>query len=82
MEKCTGLAHEQGLKMDTDAGRQIFWRRMAPKLKSLENDEKLKELKELRGKASKTKALVGKLKKKTQQLANGRKTQFGHVSAE
>ena len=27
--------------MDMDAGRQIFWRRMAPKLKSLDNADKL-----------------------------------------
>ena len=34
--------------MTTEKGRLIFWRRMAPKLKSLEKDDKLKELKDIR----------------------------------
>ena len=48
----SGFTHEQrGLNMDTDAGKLIFWRRMTPKLKSMANDDKLKELqKELKQK--------------------------------
>ena len=42
---CTGFSHEQrGLKMDTEKGKSIFWRRMAPKLKLLTNEDNLKEL--------------------------------------
>ena len=41
--------------MSKDEGRQIFWRRIAPKLKSLENYDKLKELKEMRLKKHKKK---------------------------
>ena len=45
LEVCTGLSHEQrGLNMDEEKGKLIFWRRMAPKLKELTNEDKLKEL--------------------------------------
>ena len=36
--------------MNTDEGSLIFWRRLEPKLKSIENDDKLKELKDIRAK--------------------------------
>ena len=36
---------EGGLQMYRDAGKLIFWRRMAPKLKTMANDDSLKELK-------------------------------------
>ena len=46
VEKCSGFTCEKkGSNMDTDAGKLIFWRRMAPKLKSMANDDSLKELK-------------------------------------
>ena len=32
--------------MDTFDGKLIYWRKMAPKLKKLENEDKLKEIKE------------------------------------
>ena len=43
----TGMQHEQrGLNMDTFDGKLIYWRRIPPKLKKLENEDKLKEIKE------------------------------------
>ena len=35
----------RGLNMDTDAIKLIFWRRMAPKVRSMTNEDILKELK-------------------------------------
>ena len=46
LEVCTGFFHEQrGLKMNSEKRKLIFWRRMAPKLKLLTNEDNLKELK-------------------------------------
>ena len=43
LEVCTGFSHEQrGLKMNDEKGKLIFWRRMAPKLKALINEDHLK----------------------------------------
>ena len=43
LEICAGLTHEQmGLNLNEDMGKQIFWRRMAPKLKKLAGEEKIK----------------------------------------
>merc|ERR1712123_124567 len=47
MEQCEGFSHEQrNLDMNEERGKLIFWRRMAPKLKSLNDHDKLLELKE------------------------------------
>ena len=47
LEKCDGFKYEQrGLNLNEEIGKQIFWQRMAPKLKELANKENLKELEE------------------------------------
>ena len=65
--------------MYRDAGKLIFWRRMAPKLKTMANDDSLKELKKKlklknkqeKGRESDNNSNLGqKLKKQTPQLAN------------
>ena len=46
LEKCEGLTYEQrNLNMDEERGKLIFWRRMAPKLKKLDDKDKLVALK-------------------------------------
>ena len=41
MEQCEGFSYEQrNLNMDEEKGKLIFWRRMAPKLKKLDDDDK------------------------------------------
>ena len=46
LEKCAGFVHEQrNLNMDEERGKLIFWRRMAPKLKKLDDNDKLLALK-------------------------------------
>ena len=41
LEKCEGFSYEQrNLNMDEEKGKQIFWRRMAPKLKKLDENDK------------------------------------------
>ena len=64
--------------MNTDTGKSIFWRRMAPKLKSMANEDSLKEFKKrIKQKKAKkvtpTQTLSDKLKKQTQKLADTRK---------
>ena len=47
LEQCTGFAHEQrGLDLTQEMGKQIFWRRMAPKLKKIDDEDKYIALKE------------------------------------
>ena len=47
LEQCTGFTHEQrGLDLTQEMGKQIFWRRMEPKLKKLDEEDNFKELKE------------------------------------
>ena len=46
MEKCDGFSYEQrGLNLTEEKGKQIFWRRMAPKLKNLDAEDKYLALK-------------------------------------
>ena len=46
LEQCAGFVHEQrNLNMDEERGKLIFWRRMAPKLKKLDDQDKLLALK-------------------------------------
>ena len=41
LEKCDGFKYEQrGLNLDEEIGKQIFWRRMAPKLKKIYDQDK------------------------------------------
>ena len=65
--------------MYRDAGKLIFWRRMAPKLKTMANDDSLKELKKKlklknkqeKGRESDNNSNLGqKLKKHKPQLTN------------
>ena len=47
LEVCEGFTYEQrNLNMNEERGKLIFWRRMAPKLKSLNDHDKWLELKE------------------------------------
>ena len=47
LEICAGLIHEQrGLNLNEDMGEQIFRRRMAPKLKKLDEEDESIVLKE------------------------------------
>ena len=56
LEKCEGFTHEQrNLNMDEEKGKLIFWRRMAPKLKKMDDNDKYL-------------ALKAKLKKKKEDL--------------
>ena len=46
LEQCEGFHHEQrGLDLTQEMGKQIFWRRMAPKLKKLDYEDKYLSLK-------------------------------------
>ena len=46
LEQCEGFSYEQrGLDLTEEMGKQIFWRRMAPKLKKLDNEDKYSALK-------------------------------------
>ena len=46
LEKCEGFKYEQrGLNLNEAMGKQIFWRRMAPKLKKLDDKDKYIALK-------------------------------------
>ena len=46
LEKCDGFKYEQrGLNLNEEIGKQIFWRRMAPKLKKLDEEDKYIALK-------------------------------------
>ena len=46
MEQCEGFNYEQrGLDLTEEMGKQIFWRRMAPKLKKLNDEDKYLALK-------------------------------------
>merc|ERR1739838_220144 len=65
MEQCEGFSHEQrNLDMNEERGKLIFWRRMVPKLKTMNDHDKWLELKEsLRKK--KEEQLKNKLAKKT-----------------
>ena len=46
LEQCEGFSYEQrGLDLIAEMGKQIFWRRMAPKLKKLDNEDKYSALK-------------------------------------
>ena len=57
LEKCEGFLHEQrNLNMDEEKGKLIFWRRMAPKLKKMDDNDKYL-------------ALKAKLKKKKEEQA-------------
>ena len=41
MEQCEGFSYEQrNLNLDEEKEKKIFWRRMAPKLKKLDDDDK------------------------------------------
>merc|ERR1711892_1098580 len=65
MEQCEGFFHEQrNLDMNEERGKLIFWRRMAPKLKTLNDYDKWLELKE-RLRKKKEEQLKNKLTKKT-----------------
>jgi len=47
LELCEGFSHEQrNLDMNEERGKLIFWRRMAPKLKTLNDHDKWLDLKE------------------------------------
>merc|ERR1711892_259207 len=47
LEMCAGFLHEQrNLNMTEEKGKLIFWRRMAPKLKTLNDHDKWLELRE------------------------------------
>ena len=47
LETCTGFTHEQrGLDVTEEMVKQIFWRRMAPKLKKIDDEDKYIALKE------------------------------------
>ena len=62
LEKCEGFLHEQrNLNMDEEKGKLIFWRRMAPKLKKLDDNDKYL-------------ALKAKLKKKKEEQAQKKPT--------
>ena len=46
LEQCEGFHHKQrGLDLTQEMGKQIFWRRMAPKLKKLDNEDNYLALK-------------------------------------
>ena len=63
MEKCEGFLHEQiNLNMDEEKGKLIFWRRMAMKLKKMDDDDKYL-------------ALKAKLKKKKEDMPKRKTTQ-------
>ena len=46
MVKCDGFKYEQrGLNLNEEIGKQIFWCRMAPKLKKIDEEDKYIALK-------------------------------------
>ena len=46
LEQCEGFSYEQrGLNLTEEMGKQIFWRRMAPKLKKIDDEDKYVALK-------------------------------------
>ena len=48
LEQCEGFSYEQrGLNFTKEKGKQIFWRRMAPKLKKIDDEKKYIALKAL-----------------------------------
>ena len=77
LERCNRrITERRGLDTDTFDGKVIFWRRMAPTLKKLEDENKLKafndKVAKLPTKPKKNLKLAEKLKQRTKVLAKTR----------
>ena len=70
LEQCEGFRYEQrGLDLTEEMGKQIFWRRMAPKLKKLDQEDKYAELKEKMKRKKEEQTLKTKTKTKKRVVA-------------